>query len=245
MSQLGDIPESGSNTPLIVGTIIAIVVIVGAIVALIIVLVRQNAKPPAKTSTTPTNTAPTNTTPTNTKSSNATESSPAGATTTTDPDDDKLDTNIVTPADPKTGVAANTVNTDAPATPPVKCCWNRAIQGCSADSECDTGGEGCIASGTPTKQYGSFACNTCDMQGKIYNRGSDSCVDKPSIKKCTPCKLSGLYWCPPGALPAPYQGGNLQVSNFRSPQYDPENPHFTMDGVGYYFRQNAANCGSQ
>jgi len=41
-----------------------------------------------------------------------------------------------------------------------KCCWNRAAQPCVLDEGCDKGGEGCRLSGTPTSQYGAFACNT-------------------------------------------------------------------------------------
>lgn len=41
-----------------------------------------------------------------------------------------------------------------------KCCWNRAIQSCFKDSDCDPGGEGCVASMTPTKKYGAVACDT-------------------------------------------------------------------------------------
>ena len=61
------------------------------------------------------------------------------------------------------------------ASTPTKCCWNRIIQGCNASSECDSGGEGCVASGTPTKKYGPCNCHTCASQGKVYDPASSSC----------------------------------------------------------------------
>ena len=76
-----------------------------------------------------------------------------------------------------------------PPTPPAstsssgpKCCWNRAIQGCSQNSDCDAlsssetlATNACRVSGTPTSTYGSFACNTCEMQGKTYDQAT--CID--------------------------------------------------------------------
>ncbi|MDD2775473.1 MAG: LamG domain-containing protein [Gallionella sp.] len=56
-----------------------------------------------------------------------------------------------------------------------KCCWNRAIQSCNSNSDCDGGGEGCRVSGTPTNQYGSFACSTCESQGQVYDGTTGSC----------------------------------------------------------------------
>eukprot|EP01062_Namystynia_karyoxenos_P002638 TRINITY_DN10930_c0_g1_i4.p1 TRINITY_DN10930_c0_g1~~TRINITY_DN10930_c0_g1_i4.p1 ORF type:complete len:634 (+),score=50.60 TRINITY_DN10930_c0_g1_i4:106-2007(+) len=38
------------------------------------------------------------------------------------------------------------------------CCWNRARQSCVNASECDPGGEGCIASGSYTRRYGPVVC---------------------------------------------------------------------------------------
>ena len=38
-----------------------------------------------------------------------------------------------------------------PALKTAHCCWNRMTQYCNASSQCDPGGEGCIASGTVTK----------------------------------------------------------------------------------------------
>ena len=60
-----------------------------------------------------------------------------------------------------------------------KCCWNRMIQPCSTESDCDGGGEGCKITGAPTKQYGPFACNTCENQGQMYDRGSSTCKPYP------------------------------------------------------------------
>jgi hypothetical protein len=56
-----------------------------------------------------------------------------------------------------------------------KCCWNRDIQGCSSSSQCDPGGEGCVATGTLTKRYGRVACDTCEQQGRVYNHTCSCC----------------------------------------------------------------------
>jgi hypothetical protein len=45
------------------------------------------------------------------------------------------------------------------------CCWNREVQPCNATSQCDQGGEGCVASGTVTKRYGRVTCATCSSHG--------------------------------------------------------------------------------
>ena len=42
---------------------------------------------------------------------------------------------------------------------PSRCCWNRETQLCLNSSQCDPGGEGCIASGTKTKRYGMVSCD--------------------------------------------------------------------------------------
>ena len=39
-----------------------------------------------------------------------------------------------------------------------RCCWDRVIQPCKTDAECDLGGEGCIPSGTVTEKYGRVVC---------------------------------------------------------------------------------------
>ena len=46
-----------------------------------------------------------------------------------------------------------------PALKTAHCCWNRMTQYCNASSQCDPGGEGCIASGTVTKRYGKVTCS--------------------------------------------------------------------------------------
>ena len=58
---------------------------------------------------------------------------------------------------------------------PAMCCWNRIIQGCNATSECDSGGEGCVPSGTQTKRYGVVTCHTCASQGEVYDPATASC----------------------------------------------------------------------
>ena len=45
------------------------------------------------------------------------------------------------------------------------CCWNREAQSCNSSSQCDAGGEGCVASGTVTKRYGKVGCSTCSAHG--------------------------------------------------------------------------------
>lgn len=41
---------------------------------------------------------------------------------------------------------------------PMRCCWNRFTQPCNVSSDCDSGGEGCVASGTKTAKYGIARC---------------------------------------------------------------------------------------
>ena len=53
-----------------------------------------------------------------------------------------------------------------------RCCWNRAIQPCIMDGECDDGGEGCIASGTLTAKYGVAEC----ARRCCWNRFTQPCV---------------------------------------------------------------------
>jgi hypothetical protein len=42
---------------------------------------------------------------------------------------------------------------------PSRCCWNRETLLCVNSSQCDLGGEGCVASGTKTKRYGVISCD--------------------------------------------------------------------------------------
>ena len=57
-----------------------------------------------------------------------------------------------------------------------KCCWDRVIQSCNVNSDCDQGGEGCITSGTTTKKYGVVKCNTCASKGLVLSPDKFSCV---------------------------------------------------------------------
>ena len=41
------------------------------------------------------------------------------------------------------------------------CCWDRSAQPCNSSNQCDSGGEGCVSKGTPTKKYGPANCE-CD-----------------------------------------------------------------------------------
>lgn len=59
---------------------------------------------------------------------------------------------------------------------PQKCCWNRDIQSCSANSDCDSGGEGCISSGTITTKYGKVMCDTCESKGMVLSPDKTQCV---------------------------------------------------------------------
>lgn len=70
---------------------------------------------------------------------------------------------------------------DPPKTPPQpqqKCCWDRGIQSCTTNSDCDTGGEGCIVSGTTTKIYGKVVCDTCESKGMILAPDKSKCIAK-------------------------------------------------------------------
>jgi hypothetical protein len=90
---------------------------------------------------------------------------------------------------------------------------------------------------TPADPKTGVAANTTTAGGTVTN------PLPPGLSKCTACKSAGMYWCPPGALPAPYSGGGTQISNYRVPQYDPVAPQMNIEGVGYYFRQSAPDCG--
>lgn len=80
-----------------------------------------------------------------------------------------------------------------------KCCWNRLIQDCSANSDCDTGGEGCVTTGTNTAQYGTFQCNTCKMQGGTMSADRNSCILPP--KPAPPAQVTTIVIKPP-AVPS-------------------------------------------
>ena len=67
-----------------------------------------------------------------------------------------------------------------PTLPPYKCCWNRGIQSCTAHSDCDPGGEGCIISGSTTKVYGTVMCDTCESQGMTLAPDKSKCIPKPT-----------------------------------------------------------------
>ena len=61
------------------------------------------------------------------------------------------------------------------ASDPGKCCWNRGIQSCKQDWECEAHGEGCVARGTMTAEYGAAKCNLCELDGRELDRPSWSC----------------------------------------------------------------------
>ena len=39
-----------------------------------------------------------------------------------------------------------------------RCCWNRFVQACHSDDDCDRGGEGCVVDGTKTQEHGNATC---------------------------------------------------------------------------------------
>ena len=52
------------------------------------------------------------------------------------------------------------------------CCWNRRVEPCLTDADCDEGGEGCVANGTKTSHYREIRCSfrTADqVQFPYYN----------------------------------------------------------------------------
>ena len=92
-----------------------------------------------------------------------------------------------------------------PGPPPPRCCccWNRVSEGCNTSSQCDAGGEGCVAKGTTTKKYGPAAC-MCD--GK-----SHGCPASPQPAPAPPVP-------PLSAQPAlRFEVGRLDVTDDRLP----------------------------
>ena len=81
-----------------------------------------------------------------------------------------------------------------------QCCWNRLVQGCSKDNQCDQGGEGCIYSGTKTAQYGAFQCN---VQKCCWDRLIQGCTTAATcdaggegcIASGTPTLTYGAFAC--------------------------------------------------
>ena len=49
------------------------------------------------------------------------------------------------------------------------CCWNRFVQSCTSHGQCDAGGEGCVANGTLTAEYGPALCSR--FRFHIYRYG--------------------------------------------------------------------------
>ncbi len=93
-----------------------------------------------------------------------------------------------------------------------QCCWNRLVQGCSKDSQCDPGGEGCIYSGTKTAQYGAFQCNVTKCcwdrllqscsQASECDPGGEGCIASgtPTLTygtfPCNTCEMQGKVYDP-------------------------------------------------
>ncbi|MEP7012890.1 MAG: hemolysin D [Acidobacteriota bacterium] len=81
-----------------------------------------------------------------------------------------------------------------------QCCWDRLVQGCSKDSQCDPGGEGCVYSGTKTAQYGAFQCNvTKCCWDRLLQSCSQSSECDPGGEGCiasgTPTLTYGTFQC--------------------------------------------------
>lgn len=62
----------------------------------------------------------------------------------------------------------------------------------------------------------------------------------PNIPGTIPCKMPGLFWAPDF-----FGRGPSRYSNFRVPPYDDNAVPQTLDGVDYWWRQGAADCGPQ
>jgi hypothetical protein len=93
-----------------------------------------------------------------------------------------------------------------------KCCWDRQVQGCSLDSTCDPGGEGCVYSGMSTKQYGAFQCNVAKCcwdrllqsckQNSDCDSGGEGCVTSGTNTftygrfQCNTCEMQGQVYDP-------------------------------------------------
>lgn len=77
-----------------------------------------------------------------------------------------------------------------PPVTPDKCCWNRVIQPCNKDDDCDPypqgsadqtdsqnymGARRCRTGQFDTHQYGTSTCDTCQSRGKKYDSSTGSC----------------------------------------------------------------------
>lgn len=100
------------------------------------------------------------------------------------------------------------------------CCWNREIQGCNSSAMCDTGGEGCVKTGTNTKRYGKVQCNTCSSRHHCFDRKSSSCV-----------KCSAEVQPPPANLTALYFANNSEASEFIGASQVDSNRRFFISNV--------------
>ena len=135
---------------------------------------------------------------------------------------------------------------DAPkrdAIAPQKCCWNKSIKSCNSNSECDTGGEGCIATGSKTQKYGPVVCNVCKDKGMVYDVSYDKCIDPKN-----PPTIADRYYIVKGAFngmdykkldPTPenldqclnacYSDGNCDVASFNQQSKECWLQQFTKD----------------
>jgi hypothetical protein len=53
-----------------------------------------------------------------------------------------------------------------------RCCWNRDVQRCDNSSQCDLGGEGCVASGTVTRRYDKVVCSMISPPPPGYKKNA-------------------------------------------------------------------------
>ena len=81
------------------------------------------------------------------------------------------------------------------------CCWDRSAQACNSSSQCDGGGEGCVAKGTPTAKFGPANC-VCDG----VSHGCPAAMKSDDQRACDP---RGLARTPPVCM-QPYQHQDQQ-----------------------------------
>lgn len=108
-----------------------------------------------------------------------------------------------------------------------RCCWDRNTQPCSCTSQCDGGGEGCVATGTISKKYGRVTCAVPPV------RGPDSAAVRSSPPPAVPYFLANNY---PGY---PTSGGLTHVLNTVPVALDGMTVFATQDA---YFSYEFVEC---
>ena len=75
-----------------------------------------------------------------------------------------------------------------------KCCWNRVVQPCSSDGDCDRGGEGCIANGSMTKRHGQSFCKILELIPRLvlhWRATRNSSIPAPEWEACYRFDMKG------------------------------------------------------